>query len=598
MLDELDENDLPVSEQLFGLQLTLERQLSEDITDVRKRDLIYEYFDKILAEKVNIIDDFGIDMDWLNVEMSLSLHRHLNGLIVIMDFFTYCCINCLHILPKLTQIERHFHSEPVVVIGVHSPKFDNEKDTTNVMEAIVRYHIDHPVVNDPIAHLWSELGVQCWPTVLILGPNLQLLFTLIGETGVNQWIQLYTENAVKYFDHKNLLIKENKYKIPTKLLRNTFNKHILGFPSKVSLSPNGHLLAISNARYHNIIITTTSGLIRHKIGGNVSGFRNGSFGEALFNEPNGVTWSDNNTVFVADTENHAIRVIDLMKRFVSTLAGNGRQSDDIIGGKISCEQGLNSPWDICYDDSTTGSCLFIAMAGSHQIWVLALEDNTKILDKLYPKGMCLNFAGDGSEQNRNNRFRHKSSFAQPSGLAFDRKNKYLYVADSESSSIRCVDITTGCVTGVVGGDKNPQNLFAFGDCDGKGTDCRLQHCLGIAFDANTNLLFIADSYNHKIKKIDLLTKQCITIAGNGIKGNTSNCKLSECTFNEPNDEDLFVLSHKSINNLQQLNDFTLTVKDIDEKQFSNKTYVFKVLVKLNLVITSCGVLFQRTMKAL
>lgn len=423
------------------------------------------------------------------------MRKDLEGLLVVIDFFTYCCINCLHILPKLRQIESHFQSEGLVVVGVHSPKFDNEKDITNVCDAVLKYNIDHPVANDPNGQLWSRLDIQCWPTLVILGPNSQLLFSLMGETSVDQWLQPYIDSSLKYFEAKNLIVKQNKSKLPIKLLRHNFKTNLLGFPSKVSVSEDKQLIAISNAKYHNIIIATTNGVVKHMVGGHQCGFADGTLDSARFNAPNGLTWNGNSVLFVADTGNHAIRQIDLNDRTVSTLAGNGQQSDDRVGGKIGREQGLNSPWDVCCDQNNR---LFIAMAGSHQIWVLTLENDTTVLNIAHPKGCCLRFAGDGSEQNRNNRYPHRASFAQPSGLALDLKNNCLFVADSESSSVRCVDTINGCVTAVVGGDRDPQNLFAFGDRDGKGVECRLQHCLDVCLDEQNHCLFVADSYNHKV----------------------------------------------------------------------------------------------------
>jgi thiol-disulfide isomerase/thioredoxin len=415
----------------------------------------------------------------------------------VIDFFTYCCINCLHVLPQLNAIDKLYQNEGLLVLGIHSPKFDNEKDVTNVGDAILKYDISHPIANDPLGKLWTSLSVQCWPTLVILGPNSQILFTLIGENGIQEWLQLYAKTALNYFKLKNMIITENKFKIPMKLLRNELKSELLEFPGKINASSDKQLLAISDTKHHNIIIAKINGFIKYMIGGNKSGFRDGSFTEALFNNPQGIVWKNNDILFVADTENHAIRMIDMNNKTVITLTGNGKQSYDRIGGNIGTDQGLNSPWDLCYDSNNR---LFIAMAGSHQIWVLSLEDNTQILNKFYPKGCCFCFAGDGVEQNRNNTYPLKASFAQPSGLAFDSICNCLYVADSESSSVRCVDISTGAVKALVGGDKNPLNLFAFGDLDGKGIDCRLQHCLGIAYDSNTQSLFVADSYNHKVFK--------------------------------------------------------------------------------------------------
>lgn len=159
------------------------------------------------------------------------------------------------------------------------------------------------------------------------------------------------------------------------------------------------------------------------------------------------------------------------------------------------------------------------MAGTHQIWALFLEDFIWWKFKKYTTGTCVAIAGSGREENRNNLYPHAAAFAQPSGISLDIENKDLYVADSESSSIRRISLVDGKVTGVVGGNRSPTNLFDFGDLDGTGYDAKLQHPLDVAVSPTSGHIYVADSYNHKIKRIDANTNSITT--------------LGKLQFNEP-----------------------------------------------------------------
>ena len=90
--------------------------------------------------------EFSSGLEWLNSPGPLTL-RQFRGKFVLLDFWTYCCINCMHLVPDLQKLEQKYSKE-LVVIGVHSAKFENEKQSSQILEAIVRYGIHHPVVND------------------------------------------------------------------------------------------------------------------------------------------------------------------------------------------------------------------------------------------------------------------------------------------------------------------------------------------------------------------------------------------------------------------------------------------------------------------
>jgi thiol-disulfide isomerase/thioredoxin len=113
--------------------------------------------------------EFPAGMQWLNTATPLRL-ADLRGKIVLLDFWTYCCINCMHIIPELTALERKYPNE-LVVIGVHSAKFHNEGDSENIRQAILRYEIQHPVVNDRDFRIWRSYAVRAWPTLMVIKPS-------------------------------------------------------------------------------------------------------------------------------------------------------------------------------------------------------------------------------------------------------------------------------------------------------------------------------------------------------------------------------------------------------------------------------------------
>jgi hypothetical protein len=215
---------------------------------------------------------------------------------------------------------------------------------------------------------------------------------------------------------------------------------------------------------------------------------------------------------VADTENHLIRTLDLEKRTVTSLAGTGRQAPGRAGGGHLHAVAISSPWDVLL----SGRTLYIAMAGSHQIWSTRLGSDTIHV-----------VAGTGGE-NILNGSRTEAAFAQPSGLATDGHN--LYVADSEGSAIRKIPFTRSEPVTTVAGTSDLEggrSLFEFGDVDGSGSNARFQHPLGLAY--HDGRLFVADTYNHKIRTIDLATREVKTALGNGKRGDS----LDPPQFAEP-----------------------------------------------------------------
>ncbi|XP_065650186.1 NHL repeat-containing protein 2 [Hydra vulgaris] len=495
----------------------------------------FEKLTQVFLEDIEVcnikVPEFDFGFQWLNVKEKLQFNKDLRGKLCVLDFFTYCCINCMHILPDLHDLEESFSvQDGLVVLGIHSAKFQNEKILSNILSAVIRYDISHPVVNDPNAVLWNEMNIQCWPTLVVVSPIGQVLLYLVGE-GHRNFLFNFVEFALKRYGNKGLL---SCHALPIQLEKNSLKFKNLRYPGKLTASPCGKMLAVSDSGHHQVLIIERNGNVVKRIGSGFSGLKDGEAHVSQFSSPQGLSWFEN-VIFVADTENHSIREINVANWITKTIVGNGKQGKDKDGGKLGIEQEISSPWDVVVgaspgSDTTdcVNNCLYIAVAGTHQIWCYFLKDGLWLKKGHQKKEVALRFAGSGEEENRNNSYPTKASFAQPSGLAIIKNQ--LFVADSESSSIRSVDLKTGAVKGVVGADRDPTNLFSYGDVDGIGLNAKLQHPLDVA--AVNGHLYVADSYNHKIKIVNLSNLSCTTLAGNGVVG-IKNGDFLSAEFNEP-----------------------------------------------------------------
>ncbi|KAG2443188.1 hypothetical protein HYH02_009265 [Chlamydomonas schloesseri] len=460
------------------------------------------------------VPDFPRGADWINsAPLTLagappSARGSLAGRVTVLDFWTYCCINCIHVLPDLAQLEAQFAGAPVCVVGVHSAKFDNEKDSSAIRAAVLRYDISHPVVNDRGMAVWAALGVSSWPTLAVVSPRGRLIAMLSGE-GHRQDLEDLINAALQYYGEKGEL--DGSTPLPLELERNkqqTGAASPLRYPGKLATDLAGGRLFVADSNNHRVVVTDLSGKFIEAVGGNGPALRDGSFEAAALNRPQGLAFSPRrNTLYVADTENHAVRAIDLTAKTVVTLAGNGTKGRDYRGGKGGSAQALNSPWDVALDAKE--EYLYIALAGQHQIWDLELSS-----------GLAGLFSGSGSERNQNGPTPFTTSWAQPSGLSLAGDGSGLmYVADSESSTVRVLDLSSGGSGLKVGGDPLfSDNLFRFGDKDGFGPEALLQHPLAVLSSEDGGVVYVADSYNHRIKVLNPNTNEITTLAGSGQAG--------------------------------------------------------------------------------
>jgi thiol-disulfide isomerase/thioredoxin len=366
--------------------------------------------------------DFPPGLDWINVSAPLTMNQ-LRGKVVLLDFWTYGCINCIHIIPDLKRLEAEFPNE-LMVIGVHSAKFPNEGETANIREIVARYGVEHPVVNDKDFTIWQLYGVRAWPTSMIIDPQGKVLGYYSGE-GVYDALQPVIAGMVAEFAAAGQI---DRTPIPLAPEANQRPRTLLSAPGKLLADADNNRLIIADSGHNRLIVTALDTFaVQAVIGTGAAGLKDGPFGAATFNWPHGMALNGD-LLYVADTRNHAIREVDLKAGSVRTLAGTGRQNrqyGEFIPYLPGLKQDLSSPWDVAYHDGR----LYIAMAGPHQLWLYKFKD-----------GEVGPYAGSGREGLVDGDL-NRAELAQPSGIVTD--GRFVYFTDAESSAVRKVDLKTG-----------------------------------------------------------------------------------------------------------------------------------------------------------
>ncbi|HEV8376258.1 MAG TPA: thioredoxin-like domain-containing protein [Candidatus Polarisedimenticolia bacterium] len=428
--------------------------------------------------------EFPRDLTWINTRRPLTLSTDLRGRVTVLDFWTYCCINCLHVLPVLARLERRFAAAPVAILGVHSAKFLSEKDPVNIRNAVRRYGVTHPVVVDSEHDLWQRFAVRAWPTLVVLDAQGYVRDTLSGEVE-EEPLAAMIEVLLGEGRKKGVLAAGPIEAEPDRHAETGF----LRFPGRIHVFQDR--LFVADSGHHRIVVSDLEGKVLQTVGEGGVGAHDGSATSASFNHPQGLAVSGN-ALFVADTGNHLLRSVDLRTLEVTTRAGTGEKGTSFkrCDPARPREVSLRSPWGLL----SIGAQILIAMAGSHQIWIFDSE-----------KELLAPWAGSGREDHLDGKLM-EAAFAQPSGLA--QAGRLVLVADSEDSSVRAIDLLEERVRTIVG-----RGLFDFGDSVGAPSEVLLQHPLDVA--VGDNVLYVADTYNNKIKEIAFGSMRTRTLFGDG-----------------------------------------------------------------------------------
>ncbi len=436
---------------------------------------------------------------WLNTGGKDVTLADLRGKVVVLDFWTFCCINCLHVLDELRELEER-HRDVLVIIGVHSPKFVHEADPVAIAAAVERYEVHHPVLDDPELVTWQAYTARAWPTLVVVDPEGYVVAQMAGE-GHAHAVEALVEELVAEHEAKGTLHRGSGPYVQPQPQPST-----LRFPAKAVELPGGNLL-VADAGHHALTELAADGetLVR-RVGSGERGLVDGGPDEARFSEPNGLCLVPEELrerlgydVLVADTVNHALRGVRLVDGHVTTVAGTGEQYmvgavDNVRpadgSGAAPVESGvgdvwpargvkLSSPWDVAW--SPEAGTFVVAMAGNHTLWAFdAVAGTVTYLAGTMNEGLLDGAPGD-------------SWFAQPSGLSVAADGR-IWLADAETSAVRWVDPTDASVTTVVG-----TGLFDFGHRDGSADQALFQHPLGVAALPDGSVL-VADTYNGALRR--------------------------------------------------------------------------------------------------
>lgn len=415
---------------------------------------------------------------WLNTGGKALTLADLRGKILVLDFWTFCCINCLHVLDELRPLEEKY-GDALVVIGVHSPKFEHERDPKALAAAVERYGVHHPVIDDGDMHLWQQYAAKAWPTLAVVDPTGYLVASMAGEGHAEGLSRLIDELVVKHEADGTLHRGDGPFvppPAPDTLLR---------FPGKAIELPGGNLLVSDSARHSIVELSPDAETLVRRFGGD----RNEPFSEpqGLVLLPPPVAEVAGYDVVIADTVNHQLRGLNLTTGEISLVAGSGRpwrsSVDDHAHDALAAD--LSSPWDLAWFDDK----VIIAMAGIHQLWWFDPIQRTVGV-----------YAGTTVEALRDGPL-PDVWMAQPSGLSVGGSR--LWIADSETSALRYVE--DGVLHTAVG-----QGLFDFGHVDGPADSALFQHPLGVAALADGSVL-VADTYNGAVRRFDPVAGEVSTV---------------------------------------------------------------------------------------
>ncbi|MCP2313322.1 thiol-disulfide isomerase/thioredoxin/sugar lactone lactonase YvrE [Kitasatospora paracochleata] len=416
---------------------------------------------------------------------------------MVLDFWTFCCINCLHVLDELRELEEK-HRDTVVIVGVHSPKFVHEAEHQAVVDAVARYEVHHPVLDDPELATWKQYAVRAWPTLVVIDPEGYVVAQHAGEGHAHAIAKLVEELEAEHSAKGTLRRGDSPYVPPEPTAGD------LKFPGKAVRLPDGHFL-VADSGHHSLVELAEDGeTVVRRIGDGERGFRDGTDGgdggeggeRPRFSEPQGLALVPaglglDYDVIVADTVNHALRGVRLADGAVTTLAGTGKQwwQGSATEGP-ALEVDLSSPWDVAFFDGR----VWIAMAGVHQLWAFdPVAGTVAVAAGTTNEGLV-----DGPVA--------EAWFAQPSGLAVSADGERLWVADSETSALRWVSREGMAVHTAVG-----SGLFDFGHRDGDAEQALLQHPLGVTVLPDGSVA-VSDTYNHALRRFDPASGEVTTVA--------------------------------------------------------------------------------------
>ncbi|MFT6333175.1 MAG: thiol-disulfide isomerase/thioredoxin, partial [Lentimonas sp.] len=497
-------------------------------------------FSKVSLHNSELKNLVSHDAKWLNSSRDIKIND-LKNRIILLDFWNYSCVNCFDNISEVKKLKKEF-SDNLTVIGVHSAKFNNQKDSNNIKKAILKYDISNLVINDSNLKIWEDFKISSWPTLVLLNPQGEVVKKYENKISIKEVRKDVLKLAEKY------RYEINKNSLPIVLERNKAISHILKFPSEIEFAQDfsyldmkkTNALIISNTGKNKIIFTNLDGKILLEIGSNEEGFQDGFIDNAKFNSPRGLLFKDN-ILYVADMGNHALRKINFKSGEVETLIGTGKRGGILTTENIAEDFSLSSPWGLEFFPDKNN--IIISNAGTNQLLKFDIKKRT-----ITP------FAGNGTEGMKDGKY-PSNTLAQPRFLSGTPRN--LYFIDSKSSSLRQID-KKGHVKTFIG-----KGLFEFGNKNGSKKEALMQHPNGLA--VTNKSVYITDTHNHLIRRYDFQSEKISNFSGN-IQGSGVGNK-NDTTYSDPEAiifvGDKFYITDTNNNRIIELDSKTGNSKLID-----------------------------------
>jgi thiol-disulfide isomerase/thioredoxin len=419
---------------------------------------------------------------WLNTGGKAYSIADLRGRVLVLDFWTFCCVNCLHVLDELRPLEERFPDE-LTIVGVHSPKFEHEADPDALAAAVVRYGVHHPVLDDPDLTTWRAYAARAWPTLVVIDPEGYIVASMSGEGHGPGLASLVGELIEEHRAKGTLQPGDDPYVAPA------LPETALRFPGKAVALTDGSFIVSDTTNHQVVHLEADLETERARWGG-----------QGVLNEPQGVLLAPAEVagrlgvdLLVADSVNHQVKGVRFSDGSIHTLAGTGRQLRERRGGGPALSQDLSTPWDLAWFQGR----VLMAMAGTHQLWALTLgatpeEGTVEVVAGTSNEGLV-----DGPAS--------QAWFAQPSGLATSADGSRVWIADSETSALRWLDADGEIHTAVGTG------LFDFGHRDGPAELALMQHPLGVT-ELPDGSVAVSDTYNGAVRRFDPRTSELTTLA--------------------------------------------------------------------------------------
>ena len=438
----------------------------------------------------NLTNNANLEADskWLNSARNITA-SDLKNRIILVDFWTYSCVSCLQLVPEIKKLEAEF-GDKLTIIGVHSSKFQNDKEIESIKKAIIKYDITNPVINDSNSAIWKSFNISALPTIVLIDPKGKISKKYQGNISGRKISEDVQKLIKKY--HYSL----NHNKLPIVLEKNKTVESILKFPSGIGFAHNFSYkniaktngLIISNTSRNTIMIVSLDGTTLLEIGSGNAGSDDGDIANASFNFPHGLLFKDN-VLYVADTGNHLLRKVDFATGEVATIIGTGKNGSILTTKNTATTTSLSSPWDIKFFPDTKH--IIISNSGTNQLLKYNIANN--IIEP---------FAGNGELDLIDGTYPN-NSLAQPSGLSVASGN--LYFVDPGTSSLR-VSNKEGVVKTIIG-----KGVFSFGHKNGTKEEALMQHPIGLSADDTG--IYIVDTYNHLIRRFDFKTNSLSDYSG-------------------------------------------------------------------------------------